>query len=458
MFQRLTNFFIRYMQRYMPDPYLFAVVLTLLVVGLIYLLVPQASATGIINSWYQGVWGSENIFTFALQMTLILVTGTTLAQAPLIKKGLQRLAVIPKNQVQAAILCFLAGAIGSLLNWGLGLVIGTIIAKEIAKRLEKMDFGYVVAAAYMGYIVWASGFSSSIVLASSDPTSSLNIIYQMTKQVVGIEHTVFQLYNVVPVVLTIIIIPVMLKFMAPTNIKTINRDVLFAEETAAANEVSMNTDQPKTFASILENAWILNLIIVVAGFYQFFGLLQGKVTINTMILLFTLLGMLLHWRPIRYVRAFVESAKSAGSLLLQYPLYGGIMALLAYIPAEGINPLQTVLAKSIVQASSVETLPFWNYVGSGIITMFVPSGGGHWGVQGPISVEAALALGQSSPVYLGKIAMSVAFGEQVFNMIQPFWALPILALAKLSIRDIMGYCVMALLVSSVIFGSALLLL
>jgi short-chain fatty acids transporter len=161
---------------------------------------------------------------------------------------------------------------------------------------------------------------------------------------------------------------------------------------------------------------------------------------------------------IRYVRAFTESAKSAGSLLLQYPLYGGIMALLAYVPAKGIDPLQTVLAKNLVEAASVGTLPFWNYIGSGIITMFVPSGGGHWGVQGPISVEAALALGQSSPQYLGKVAMSVAFGEQVFNMIQPFWALPILALAKLSIRDIMGYCVMGLLVSFVIFGLSLLIL
>jgi short-chain fatty acids transporter len=458
MFKRLTNFFIRYIQKYMPDPYLFAIILTLLVVGLIYLFVPQASVKGIVNAWYQGVWGSQNIFTFALQMTLILVCGTTLAQAPLIKKGLRRLAAIPQNQVQAAILCFLAGAIGSIINWGLGLVIGTIIAKEIAKRLEKMDFGYVVAAAYMGYIIWASGFSSSIVLASADSTSSLNIIYKMTQQIVGIQDTVFPMFNVVPVLLTVIVIPFILKFMAPTEIKPINRDILLAEEaSAAAIETALNPNLPKTFASRLENAWILNLIIVAAGFYQFFGSLEGKVTINSMILMFTMLGMLFHWTPISYVRAFIESAKSAGSLLLQYPLYGGIMALLAYIPTKGIDPLQTVLAKSLVQAATVHTLPFYNYIGSCIITMFVPSGGGHWGVQGPVSVEAAMALGQTSPRYLGKVAMSVAFGEQVFNMIQPFWALPIIAMAKLSIRDIMGYCVMALLVSFVFFGAALLI-
>ncbi|MDM5332930.1 TIGR00366 family protein [Ureibacillus composti] len=456
MFKRMTNFFIHYIQRFMPDPYLFAIVLTLLVVVLIFFTVPQASLSGVIDAWYNGVWGSQNIFTFALQMTLILVCGTTLAQAPLINKGLKKLAAIPKNQVQAAILCFLAGAIGSLINWGLGLVIGTIIAKEIAKRLEKMDFGYVVAAAYMGYIVWASGLSSSIVLATADPESSLNIIYKMTNQLLGIEYTVLPMFNIVPVVLTIIVIPILLKLMAPTKIKPINRDILLAEELAAEKAKESDANRPKTFASKIENAWILNLIIVLAGFYQFFVTLDGKVNINSMILLFAILGMLFHWTPIGYVRAFVESAKSAGSLLLQYPLYGGIMALLAYVPAAGINPLQTVLANSLVQTATAHTLPFWNYVGSGLITLFVPSGGGHWGVQGPISIEAAMALGQTSPEYLGKMAMSVAFGEQVFNMIQPFWALPVLALAKLSIRDIMGYCVMALIASFIIFGVALL--
>lgn len=457
MFAKLTNFFVRYVQRYMPDPYLFAIILTLLVVVLNFWLVPQATTSGIINAWYQGVWGSQNIFTFALQMTLILVCGTTLAQAPLVKKGLERLALIPKNQVQAAIMCFLVGAVGSLINWGLGLVVGTILAKEIAKRLENMDFGYVVAAAYMGFIVWTSGFSSSIVLANADPTSALNIIYKMAKQTVGIENDIFRLYNIVPVILTLAVFPLMLKWIAPTDIKKIDRNILMQTETAATTEAAVQQVTGKTFASVLENAWILNLIIVAAGFYEFFGSLKGAVTINTMILLFTLLGLLFHWTPIRYVKAFCESAKASGSLLLQYPLYGGIMALIAYVPAKGIDPLQTVLASKLVQAASVYTLPFLNYIGSGIITMFVPSGGGHWAVQGPVSIQAAMALGQTSPEYLGKISMSVAFGEGVFNMIQPFWALPVLALAGLTIRDIMGYCVMALLFGFTIFGAALLI-
>ena len=456
MFGKMTSFFVRMMQKFMPDPYLFAIILTLIVVGLNFWLVPNMTWSGVVNAWYEGVWGKSNIFTFALQMTLILVCGTTLAQAPLIKRGLQRLAAIPQNQVQAAILCFLVGGIGSLINWGLGLVVGTILAKEIAKRLDKMDFGYVVAAAYMGFIVWTSGFSSSIVLANADTTSSLNIIYKMTKQTVSANEVLFTAYNIVPVVLTLIVFPFMLKFMAPSQIKAIDRNVLLREETAATAESALN-GAPKTFAMRVENLWILNLLLVAAGLYQFFFNLHGQVTINSMILLFTVLGLLFHWTPIRYAKAFVDSAKASGSLLLQYPLYGGIMALMAYEPAQVIDPLQTGLSKELVQAATATTLPFLNFIGSCLITMFVPSGGGHWAVQGPVSIQAALALGQTSPEYLGKISMSVAFGEGVFNMIQPFWALPVLALAGLTIRDIMGYCVMALLFGFAIFGGALLI-
>ena len=99
-------------------------------------------------------------------------------------------------------MCFLVGAAGSFINWGLGLVVGTILAIEIAKRLENIDFGYIVAAAYMGFIVWTSGFSSSIVLANADASSALNIIHKMTSQTVGVEHSIFTAYNLSAVAAT----------------------------------------------------------------------------------------------------------------------------------------------------------------------------------------------------------------------------------------------------------------
>ncbi|MCL6597818.1 MAG: TIGR00366 family protein [Alicyclobacillus macrosporangiidus] len=455
MLRRFTNLCVSYVQRFMPDPYLFAVILTLLVVVLDFLFVKGATLGGVVRAWYDGVWGSKNIFTFALQMVLILVTGYTLAQAPVIKRFLERVASVPKNQVQAAITCFLVAGVASLLNWGLGLVVGAILAKEIAKKLrENLHFGYLVAAGYMGYIVWTCGFSSSIALANTDPKSSLNIIYQLTKQTVQFNDSIFQPYSWLPVLATFIVIPIALKLMAPTQSHVPPLEAL--EETAATAEVTLGgpgAARKRTFAEVLESAWILNLLLVAAGL-AYFVMSGFTLNINSMIMLFTVFGLLLHWTPIRFIRAFTEAAKASGSLLLQYPLYGGIMALMAYAPAKGIDPLQVVISNALVKGATETTLPFLNYIGSLIISLFVPSGGGHWGVQGPVTIQTAVQMGLTDPRYLGRLSMSVAFGEQVTNMIQPFWALPVLALAKLGVRDMMGFTVVAFLIGFVIFGIA----
>jgi len=338
----------------------------------------------------------------------------------------------------------------------MGLVVGALLAKEIAKRRDDVDFGYLVAAAYMGFITWASGFSSSIILANADPASSLNWIFKLTKQIVPVSQTLGAVYNLVPVILTVIAISFALKYMAPTNIRTVDKQKL--EEAEASREEVASTGEP-TFATRLEQAWILNVLVALAGLYYFVFIAKGSLTIDSMIMLFTAAGLLLHWTPIRFIEAFKEAAKASGSLLLQYPLYGGIMALITYTPdPETVDSLAVILAKSFVSGASVTTLPFLNYLASIVITLFVPSGGGHWAVQAPISIEAARLLGETSPYYLGKISMSVAFGEQVGNMIQPFWALPILAIAQLGIRDIMGYCIVALFIGTLVFGGALLLL
>ncbi|SFU97698.1 TIGR00366 family protein [Alicyclobacillus macrosporangiidus] len=455
MFRRFTNLCVAYVQRFMPDPYLFAVILTLIVVVLDFLCVKGVTLGGVVRAWYDGVWGSKNIFTFALQMILILVSGYTLAQAPVIRRLLGRVAAIPKNQVQAAITCFFAAGVASLLNWGLGLVVGAIVAKEIAKKLrEHIHFAYIVAAGYMGFIVWASGFSSSIALANTDPKSSLNIIYQLTKQTVPFHDTIFQPYNWLPVLAAFVLIPILLKRMAPTSSHVPPLEAL--EETAAGAEVPVGgpgVPRRRTFAEVLESAWILNLILAVAGL-AYFVMSGWTININSMVMLFTILSLLLHWTPIRFIRAFTEAAKSSGSLLLQYPLYGGIMALMAYTPAKGVDPLQVVISNALVHGATAVTLPFLNFIGSLIITLFVPSGGGHWGVQGPVTIQTAVQMGITDPGYLGRLSMSVAFGEQVGNMIQPFWALPVLALAKLGVRDMMGFAVVAFLIGFVIFGIA----
>ncbi|MBT2568837.1 short-chain fatty acid transporter [Arthrobacter sp. ISL-85] len=454
LIQRFTDLCVRYVERFMPDPYLFAVILTLVVVLMILLWVPGASGSGIIQSWYQGVWGTNNIFTFALQMVLILVSGYTLAEAPVVKKGLNWLASKPRNQVEGALLCFGAAAAANLLNWGLGLVVGALLGLRVFARLSNANFGYMIAAGYMGYMLWTNGLSSSIALANTDTTSKLNVIYTLTHQVVPLDLTILQPYSYVTVLVAIAALALLIWKMAPHETDDqVDREALLASEPVEAPR----NEGPRTFADRLEGLWILNIALFLAG-ATFFVISGFALNISSMVMLFTILAAALHGTPIRFIRAFTEAAKTCGPLLLQYPLYGGIVGLLAYAPDTHTSPLQVVISSAIVAGASVATLPFLNFLGSILISLFIPSGGGHWAVQGPIAVETALQMGQSSPAYLGKISMSVAAGEAVANMIQPFWLLPVLAIAKLNVRKVMGYTVAAFLVGFVIFGVAMLVM
>ncbi len=440
--RQLTRLCVRYAERYIPNPYLYAVILTLLTVAAA-LIWTDNNAGQVIEVWYRGIW---EILAFALQMALVLVTGVTLADAPAVKALLRRLAALPRAQSGAAVTVFLSAAIASWLNWGFGLVVGALVAREIAKRLKEVDFSFLVAAAYMGFMVWASGLSSSIALATATPGSALNIVEKVTGKVEGFGYTIFTAYNLVPVVLLIVIIPLTLRFMAPEakEMKRVDPAALIAQ-----GEVAAPAQRPHTFATALEDAWILSLLLVLMGLFYEVHTIRARgfhLDINGFIFIVLMLGLLFHWRPIRYVRAFEASARTVGPILLQFPLYGGIMGIMTG------TGLAALIAQRFVEFSTAQTLPFWTFISSNIISLFVPSGGGHWAVQGPFMVPAAVKLGVDPAL----TAMATAMGEQTANMIQPFWALPILAIARLGIKDIMGYCVIALVIGLVVFGGSLL--
>ncbi|WP_046300100.1 TIGR00366 family protein [Mycobacterium sp. UM_Kg27] len=444
--QALTGLSVRYVERLMPDPYLFAVILTLIVAGLVAALVRGASADGMLAAWYAGVWGRENIFTFAFQMVLILVTGYTLAEAPVLKRAIVRVAAVPRSQVQGALLCFTVSAVASLLNWGLGLVAGALVARQVARRFPDSHFGYLIAAAFMGFIVWTQGLSSSIALANTDAGSPINVIHKIAGFTVPLRQTIFQPYSWLSAILVLGVLAMAVWRMEPSE--SLPPDAAVFEDDTTTVEAPTG----KTFAEWLENQWILNVALFGAGITYFVA--SGfALNISSMIMLFTITAALLHRTPIRFIRAFAGSAKVSGPLLLQYPLYGGLVGLLAYQGAEGSKPLQTLLAQTLVNGATEYTLPFLTFIGSVIISLFVPSGGGHWAVQGPIAVDSALAIGQQSPGYLGLVSMAVAVGEGVANMIQPFWLLPLLAIAKLNVRQVMGFTVVAFVIGLVVLGA-----
>jgi short-chain fatty acids transporter len=443
MLRQLTRVCVRYAERYIPDPYLYAVILTFIAVGSALIWTPS-DPLKVIDAWYNGIW---SILGFAMQMALILATGVTLADAPVVKNLLSRVAARPTTQTSAAITVFLAAAIGSWLNWGFGVVVGGLVAREIGKRLRDVDFGFLVAAAYMGFMVWASGLSSSIALATATHGSELNIVEKLTGHIAGFDQTIFTAYNLVPTILFIVLMPIILCFIGPheAEMKKVDPEVLIRQDAAPEPETG-----ERTFATVLENSWIITVLLVLMGVvYEWHAIATTgfSLDINGFIFFALMLGLIFHWRPIHYVRSFGTAARTVGPILLQFPLYGGIMGIMTG------TGLAAVVAQSFVAFSSAHTLAFWSFISSNIITLFVPSGGGHWAVQGPFMIPAAMAL----HVDPAMTAMGTAMGEQTANMIQPFWALPLLAIARLGIKDIMGYCVIALLIGLLLYGGSMLI-
>ena len=446
--RRVNEFFVRLVERYLPDPYILAIILTA-VTFVMALIFTDRPFTSLFGDWYKGI---GDLFVFILQALLVAVTGFTFARAPVISRPLDRVASIPKTQAQAGVTVMLATAVASLLSWGLGLVTAGVMSRQIAKQMP-VNYGYLVAAAYGGFMVWASGVSSTIALAIATPGISMNTIEQETGEVTPLTESILTWWNVAPIILLLIALSFYYYKIAPRGDMLSEEDQRkIAEEDEASRVIEQEDEEEseKTPARWMENSPIFLLVpaaLVVVYFAVTWSSGSFTFGLNELIAVFFLLGWLAYWRPIRYIRAFQNSISAAGPIALQFPLYGGLMGVMVG------SGLSEVIAGWFVAFSSAATLPFWSFISSIIISLFIPSGGGHWVVQGPFITPAASELSADHAM----TAMGVAYGEQVANMLQPFWALPILAIVGLGIRQIMGYEVLAFVIGVVIFGGALLL-
>lgn len=438
--QAVAPMFVDLFERYMPDPFVLAIGLTAVTAILALLIAPKGSPMTIISTWYAGIFG---ILGFAFQMILILATGHALAHAPVVARFLRRLVAMAHTPNQAVVLTFLVAAAASLLNWGFGLVVGAILAREAARQV-RVDFGWLVAAAYSGFVVWASGISSSIALTQATHGNALNIVERLTGQILPLSDTVFATFNWAPTLLIVLVMPIVFIAIRPAD-----SDV--AAFVPEPEPPPVHVPVSNSLARRMDRSPVGSLFLVAAGIAAVVVLwTQGTLSldVNMVILIFLIGGIALHGTPIAYGAAMRNAARQTGGMMLQYPFYGGIMGIMSG------TGLADSISKAFVAVSSAHTLPFWSYICSLIITFFVPSGGGHWAVQGPFVVPAAVSLHAPLP----GSAMAVAMGEQVANMLQPFWGLPVVAMAGIGIQRVMGYTVVTFVVTGIIYAAALLLL
>lgn len=436
----ITRFSNNLMERYLPDPFLFVIILTVVVFGL-GLGLTDSSPVQMVAFWGEGFWA---LLAFSMQMVLVLVTGFVLASSPIFKKGLGKLASFAKSPGSAILWVTIVSLAASWINWGFGLVIGALFAKELAKRVENVDYRLLIASAYSGFLIWHAGFSGSIPLSIATEGHP----FADAIGIIPTSETIFSSYNLIIIAALLIIVPLLNRLMMPKKEDTVTVDPQVLVDPPVEELPSKGNMTP---AERLENSWILSMVIGALGiafiFYYFVN--NGfALTLDLVNFMFLFLGILFHGTPRKYLSAVQEAVKGAGAIIVQFPFYAGIMGMMT---ASG---LAAVISEAFVSVSTAETFPLFAFLSAGLVNFFVPSGGGQWAVQAPIMLEAAEMLG-SEPA---KVAMAVAWGDAWTNMIQPFWALPALAIAGLKAKDIMGFCVIVLVVSGVVIGLGLLFL
>lgn len=430
----LVSFFNRIMQRYLPDPFIFVIILTFVVFGL-GLIFTDNGPYQMVQHWGNGFWG---LLSFTMQMVLVLVTGHVLASSHIFKKGLGSLASFAKSPGQAIIIVTIVSMIASLINWGFGLVIGALFAKELAKRVKNVDYRLLIASAYSGFLVWHGGISGSVPLTIATPG-------HFTEDLIGViptSETIFSTFNIVIVLGLLVTIPIINRLSMPSKDQTITVDPALLEGDFQAAAIEKEAMTP---ADRLENSKFISLLIGVLGLvflFYYFATNGFKLNLDIVNFLFLFLGILLHGTPKQFLDAVLNAVKGASGIIIQFPFYAGLMGLMT------TSGLAAVISDWFIAISNEFTFPMLAFLSAGIVNFFVPSGGGQWAVQGPIMLDAATQLGASLP----KTAMAVAWGDAWTNMIQPFWALPALAIAGLKAKDIMGYLVMVLVVSGVVIS------
>ena len=434
MINRLVMFFVNLMNKYLPDPFTVAWLITIVVVAMTFAFT-SATPGEVISYWGDGFY---DLLAFAMQMSLVLVTGYALADAASVQKAMRAFVRIPKTPKQTVFFVSLASAILCYLNWGLCIIAGAFLAREAAKAHPDVDIRLIVAAGFSGIIVTHGGLSASVPLLINTKGHFL----EKEIGLIPLDQTIFAPQALVMAILLLICIPLCCLLMMPKKEQTVLVDPRVFDDTPSDHGVK-TTAKEMFIADRLEQSKILKYLLGFAGlgYLVYTWATQGFVfNLNILIFLFLVLGIFAHGTLLNYGQSIVRGATTCGGIILQYPFYAGIMGIM-----KG-SGLVFVISDALLAISNAHTFELMCYFSSMIISIFVPSAGGHWAVQAPFMLPAAQTLG----VETWKVAMGVAWGESIWNIVTPFWALPVLAITKISLRDLIGFTVFLWIIGNII--------
>lgn len=426
-------------ERWFPDAWVFAA-LGVLVVALAALGF-GATPTATVTAFGDGFW---SLIPFTMQMTFVVIGGYVLATAPVVARFIDVLARVPRSGRGAICYVGLVSMLASLLSWGFSLVFAGLLVRALARREElHMDYRAAGAAAYLGLgAVWAMGLSSSAAQLQANPASMPPGLLKITG-VLPFSQTIFLWQSMLLTTVLIAVSLLICWLTAPSK-----------EHARTAQDFGMtDTAIPALPPRSRPGEWLeysplLSLLIGLLGLgwlgYEFASkpMITAIANLNTYNFLFLTLGLLLHWRPRSFLNAVSRAVPSTAGVLIQFPLYGGIAALLTHAPGLGGETLAHRLSDLFVHVASSETFSLVMGVYSAVLGFFVPSGGGKWLVEAPYVMQAANDL----HVHLGWAVQVYNAAEALPNLINPFWMLPLLGVLGLKARDVVGFTFIQLIV------------
>lgn len=455
----------RFLRAVLPSPFTIAVVLTLITFILALTITPYEGSTSeriweVANYWNEGLWNPP-LLVFAVQMMLMLVLGHVLALTKSVDFVIRGATRYCSSTAKSALIVTLLTVLVSLFNWGLGLIFGAILARKVGEHARagnlKLNYPLIGAAGYSGLMVWHGGISGSAPIKVAEDghlkglmssTLSEQELAELPQQI-DFSSTVFGSMNLTAMVLVVIVLPAFM-YLLGRRFNTWE-GTLPAMEKKIENKDAVGSRG----AERLDDSRIFSLIValLVVTFAIMLGIrsipTSGSAFITPDFINLMLLGLclLLHKSFKEFLNGVDQAIGGSSGILIQFPIYFGIMGIMNHSGLIGI------FSDAFVSISNATSFPVYAFFSAGIVNIFVPSGGGQWAVQGPIIIQAALELGASLP----KAVMALAYGDQLTNMLQPFWALPLLGITGLKAKSILPYSVLLMLVGLVIFTSVLLL-
>ncbi|MBS3921233.1 MAG: short-chain fatty acid transporter [Deltaproteobacteria bacterium] len=443
----------RWTERWIPDALVIVIFLSIVtyVLALIWGFKPEIGigdrAYQSVQAWGKGFW---ELLTFAMQMCLIMMTGYILACSPPVRKLLNGLSgwANPEKPWQAIVVMSLFSMIMAWLNWGLSLIASAMLALFIVRRNPKVDYRLLIAAAYLGLgCTWHAGLSGSATLLVATPDNFL-IKGKLLDATIPVANTIFHPFNLILTIIIVAVVTILMALMHPRPGKA------FVVKPELMNQLRLYEAPPKPAKFESPSDWMnwwpgFNLIVFIGGLIWLiwhFSIKGLDLNLNVVNFAMLMLGILFHWRPWSFLKATEDAGKAVWGIVIQFPFYAGILGLFKF------TLLSTVFTNAFVAISNPQTFPLFVYWYGGLLNYLIPSGGGEWAVVAPYIIPAAKELG----VGMGTTVVTFAWADMMTDMIQPFWAIAMLAVAKLHFRDIMGWLLMVFCVYFVITSLAFL--